>query len=159
MHLSSWNIRVPLGTYGFPGCFRTRGFSAGPGCVWVRPAKLGVNSTGAIKVLVAQSCPTLCDPMDCHPPGSSVHGILQARILEWVAMPFSRGSSQTRDRTWVSHGSSPLGIIASAPWPRAHHLSCVPASPWRPYWSWSPIALDWRLLFHAPLLASFPFVS
>ena len=44
-------------------------------------------------VLVAQSCPTLCDPMDCSPPGSSVHGILQARILEWVAISFSRGSS------------------------------------------------------------------
>ena len=42
------------------------------------------------KVLVAQPCPTLCDPMDCSPPGSSVHGILQARILEWVAMPSSR---------------------------------------------------------------------
>ena len=41
--------------------------------------------------------------MDCSLPGSSVHGILQARILEWVAMPFSRGSSQPRDRTWVSH--------------------------------------------------------
>ena len=41
-----------------------------------------------------QSCLTLCDPMDCSPPGSSVHGILQARILEWVAMPSSRGSSQ-----------------------------------------------------------------
>ena len=40
-------------------------------------------------VLVAQSCPTVCDPMDCSPPGSSVRGILQARILEWVAMPFS----------------------------------------------------------------------
>ena len=40
-----------------------------------------------------QSCPTLCDPMDCGPPGSSVHGILQVRILEWVAMPSSRGSS------------------------------------------------------------------
>ena len=40
-------------------------------------------------VLVAQSCPTLCDPTDCSPPGSSVHGILQVRILEWVAMPFS----------------------------------------------------------------------
>ena len=39
--------------------------------------------------LVAQSCPTLCDPMDCSPPGSSVHGILQARILEWVAISFS----------------------------------------------------------------------
>ena len=42
---------------------------------------------------VAQSCPTLCDPVDCSPPGSSVHGILQARILEWVAISFSRKSS------------------------------------------------------------------
>ena len=42
---------------------------------------------------VAQSCPTLCDPVDCSPPGSPVHGILQARILEWVAISFSRGSS------------------------------------------------------------------
>ena len=50
-------------------------------------------------VLVAQSCPTLCDPMDCGPPGSSAHGILQARILEWIAMPSSRGFSQHRDRT------------------------------------------------------------
>ena len=46
--------------------------------------------------------PTLCDPVDCSPPGSSVHEILQARILEWVAMPFSRGSSQPRDQTQVS---------------------------------------------------------
>ena len=53
-------------------------------------------------VLVAQSCPTLCNPMDCSPPGSSVHGILQARILEWIAIPFSRGSSRPRDRTPVS---------------------------------------------------------
>ena len=51
---------------------------------------------------VAQSCPTLCDPMDRSPSGSSVHGILQARILEWVAISFSRGSSQPRDRAWVS---------------------------------------------------------
>ena len=42
------------------------------------------------------SCPTLCNSMNCSPPGSSVHGILQARILEWVVMPFSRGSSQPR---------------------------------------------------------------
>ena len=47
----------------------------------------------------AQSCLTLCDPMDYSPPRSSVHGIPQARILEWVAMPFSKGSSQPRDRT------------------------------------------------------------
>ena len=45
------------------------------------------------------SCPTLCNSMDCRPPGSSVHGIVQARILEWVAMPFSRGSSGPRDQT------------------------------------------------------------
>ena len=49
------------------------------------------------EVKVAQSCPTLCNPMDCI-----VHGILQARILEWVAFPFSRVSSQPRDRTQVS---------------------------------------------------------
>ena len=49
-------------------------------------------------VLVAQLCPTLFDPMDYSPPGSSVHGMLQARILEWVAVPFSRGSSPPRDR-------------------------------------------------------------
>ena len=49
----------------------------------------------------AQSCPTLCDPMDCSPPGSSVYGIFQARVLEWVAISFSRGSSQPRDRTQV----------------------------------------------------------
>ena len=54
-----------------------------------------------VKVVVAQLCPTLRDPMDCSPPGSSVHGILQARILQWVAMPSSRGSFRPRDKTWV----------------------------------------------------------
>ena len=52
--------------------------------------------------LVAQSCLTLGDPMDCSPQGSSVHGILQARILEWVAISFSRASSQPRNRTQAS---------------------------------------------------------
>ena len=51
---------------------------------------------------VAQSCPILCDPVDSSPPDSSVHGILQARILEWVAISFSRGSSRPRDQTHVS---------------------------------------------------------
>ena len=46
---------------------------------------------------VAQSCPTLCDPLDCSLPGPSLHGILQARILEWIAIPFSRGSSRLGD--------------------------------------------------------------
>ena len=49
-----------------------------------------------------QLCPTLCDPMEYRPPGSSVHGVLQARILEWVAFASSRGSSQPTDRTQVS---------------------------------------------------------
>ena len=52
-------------------------------------------------VLVMQSCPILCDPMDCSPPGPSVHRILQARILEWVVILFSRRSSLPRNRTWV----------------------------------------------------------
>ena len=51
----------------------------------------------------AQSGPTLCDPVDCSLPGSSLHGVLQSRILEWVAISFSRGSSQPRDGTPVSH--------------------------------------------------------
>ena len=55
-----------------------------------------------VKVLVIQSCPTLCDPMDCSPPDSSVHGILQARILEKVAILFSRGPSWPWDQTSVS---------------------------------------------------------
>ena len=60
-------------------------------CVW------------CVCVLVAQTCPTLCDPTNCSPWGFSVHGILQARILKWVAIPFSRGSSWPRDQTQVSH--------------------------------------------------------
>ena len=53
-------------------------------------------------VLDAQSCLILCDPMDCSLPASSVHGILQARILEWIAIPFFRGSSWSRDQTQIS---------------------------------------------------------
>ena len=59
--------------------------------------------THTVLYLVAQSCPTLWDPMDSSPPGSSVHGILQARILDWVAMPSSRGFSPPRDRAQVSY--------------------------------------------------------
>ena len=55
-----------------------------------------------VKSEVAQLCPTLCDPMDCSPPGSSIHGIFQERVLEWGAISFSRGSSQPRDWTQVS---------------------------------------------------------
>ena len=56
-----------------------------------------------VRVLSHQSWAALCEPMDCGPPGSSVHRILQARILGWAATPFSRGPSRPRDWTWVSH--------------------------------------------------------
>ena len=72
-----------------------------------------------------QSCLTLCDPMDCSPPGSSVHGILQARILEGVAISSSRGSSQSRDRTCVSY----VSCIGRQVLYHYHHLGSPYISP------------------------------
>ena len=75
------------------------------------------SSLSAIRVVVLctcaviQLCPMLCDPTDCSLPDSTVHGILQARILEWVANTFSRGSSWPRDWTWVSRTTGRLSII------------------------------------------------
>ena len=60
-----------------------------------------IHDNQDVKVLITQSCPTLCNPVDSSPPGSSVHEFPQARILEWVAISFSRGSSQLRDLTQV----------------------------------------------------------
>ena len=60
-----------------------------------------------------QSCPTLCDPMDGSPPGSCVHGILQARTLEWAAVSSSGGSSRPRDQTLVSYVSCIPCILGS----------------------------------------------
>ena len=68
---------------------------------WALPSITCMLWKVKVKGLVAPLCPTLCDPMDCSLPGSAVHGILQARILEWVAIPFSRGSSRPRDWTQV----------------------------------------------------------
>ena len=62
--------------------------------------------TAAAAAKSLQLCPTLCDPIEDSPPGYSVHGILQARILEWAAVLSSRGSSQHRDQTPVSYVSS-----------------------------------------------------
>ena len=56
---------------------------------------------GCVLCLVTQLCLTLVDPLDCNAPDSSVCGILQVKILEWVTIPFSRGSSRPRDQTWV----------------------------------------------------------
>ena len=79
-------------------------------------------------VLAIQSCPTLCDPMDCSLPGSSVHGILQMRILEWVAIPFSRGFSWFRDWTSASCVSCTEGrffpIWATREAPKINEMTC-----------------------------------
>ena len=74
---------------------------------------------------VAHSCPTLCDPVDCSPPGSSVHGISQAKILEWVAISFSRGSSRLRSRT---------------------HFSCIAGGFFTAELSGKPAYLEWACL-------------
>ena len=62
-----------------------------------------------------QLCSTLCDPVDCSPPGSSIHGVHQARILEWAAMPSSRGSSWPRDGSCVSYLHWLAGSLPVAP--------------------------------------------
>ena len=74
------------------------GKNTGMGCHFL-PQCMKVKSESE----VAQPCPALRDPMDCHLPGFSAHGIFQARVLEWVAISFSRRSSQSKDWTQVSH--------------------------------------------------------
>ena len=83
-----------------------------------------------IRAKSPQLYPTLCDPMDCSPPGSSVHEILQAKTLGWIAIPFSRGSSQPRDRTRVYCASCIAGRFLTTEPPRKfkdiiHHMNTV----------------------------------
>ena len=73
-----------------------------PACLWTLNCSMRHEDKES-QSQVAQSCPTLCDPMDCSLPGSSIHGIFQAGILEWIAISFSRRSSWPRDWTRVSH--------------------------------------------------------
>ena len=97
--------------------------------------------------LVAKLCPTLCKPMDCNPPGSSAHGISRARILEWVAISFSRGSSQPRDCTYIfclaggffttepsgkplSQFSCSVVSDSATPWRAARQASLSITNPW-----------------------------
>ena len=99
----------------------------------------------SIESEAAQSCLTLCDPVDCGLPGFSIYGILQARILEWVTISFSRGSSRPRDRTQVSHiggrcfnlwatnfsidlGKLHFSKFTPVFWPKPRH--CCPAKHW-----------------------------
>ena len=99
--LSSHSISVSFGNFSHSVCLLNVDIQS----VFIGLGSLCVFSVipdHFLCVLVTQFCLTLCDPMDCSPPGSSIHGILQARILEWVAISFSRGSSQPRDWTQVS---------------------------------------------------------
>ena len=89
------------------------------------PVKIRITQ-GHCFCLAAQSCPTLCDPMDCSPPGSSVHGVLQATILEWVAMPFSKGSSQPRDQTLSRDQTCLLSLLH---WQACSLLLALPGHP------------------------------
>ena len=88
--------------------------------MWVEPV-IWKNTTPVI-VLVTQSCLTLCDPTDCSLPGSSIYGVLQVKILEWLAIPFSSEYSQPRDQWQVSELqadsslSEPPGIISYGKW-------------------------------------------
>ena len=76
------------------------------GCEWRHCGEhTEMQCVGCVRAKSLQSCLTLCDPVDCSLPGSSVHGILQARVLKWIAMPSSKGSSQTRDQTDISYVS------------------------------------------------------
>ena len=106
-----------------------------------------------VEVLVDQWCLALCDPMDCSPPGSSVHGISQARILEWAAISFSRGPSQPRDQTsnlWVSCiGRQILYSWAPGKLDRwvINHVKIL----WRESFSPPILILSWRGSFPAPL--------
>ena len=71
---------------------------------------------------VAQSCPTLCDPMDCSLSGSSVHGIFLARVLERIAISFSRGSSRPRNRTWISRIGGRCFTVGAQGWPKSSQV-------------------------------------
>ena len=84
---------------------------------------------------VTQSCLTVCDSMDCSLPGSSVHDILQARILEWVAIPFSRGSSQPRNQ--------PGGLL------HCRQILYQLSYQWSPVWKWSHSVMSDSLWPHS----------
>jgi len=86
-----------------------------------------IMKLGGKKVLVAPSYPILCHPLNCSPPDSSVHGILLARILEWVTIPFSRKSSRLRDRTQVFCIAGRFFPVQESPiWPSNSTPRCMP---------------------------------
>ena len=121
------------------------------------------------EIEVTQSCLTLCRHVDCSPPSSSVHGILQARTLEWIAISFSRGSSPPRDWTQVSHTAGRrfnLCTTREAQWPLRKAFLPLLAILWNSafrwvYLSFSPLLLSSLLftaIFKACSLSRFDFL-
>ena len=125
------------------------------------PASLPSSlSSRMVCCLVAKLCPTLCNPMDCSPPGASVHGMFQARTLGWVAISSSRGSSQPRD--WTAslalaggffYQLSHQGIFQSkSQWGRGHTRRCTQSVQWLSRedlghvkkMSWASVVTAWR---------------
>ena len=127
-------------------CAATRGEFEGQGGVmvsWVPPSALrmpvcchkmrvnnqqlkdSVYTLEKVKVLVTQSCPTLCDPVDCNLPGSSVHEILQARLLEWVAISFSSYTLEVNTKTFIKRIE--CGCLSEGVW------TAMPCKSW---WLW-----------------------
>ena len=121
-------------------------------CVGFCHISMWISHTSCVHAMLIQSCPTLCDPMDGSPPGSSVHGILQARILEWVAISFSKGSSQPRD--WICLSLSSPALVGrffttSAPWEGLFRHCCLCcAESLSPVWLFSTL---WTIAYKAPL--------
>ena len=103
-------------------------------CPWNSPHKFAYGVEGSIfivscvkvKVLVPQLCPTLCDPIDCSLSGYFVHGILQARILEWVTIPFSKGSSDPQ----IKPGSPTLQADSLSFLPPGKPHQILPTNPY-----------------------------
>ena len=95
MRLLGWRVSLVLGPWLLLSCWSSREMMSQ--CLWQPLAHLCLKWKES-ESEVTQLCLTVCDPVDCSPPGSSVHGILQARILEWVAISFPRVSSQPRDK-------------------------------------------------------------
>ena len=112
--------RDEIGGSGFPGFSVLSHISQTRSSRSKRPG----DTNAYMEAKFLQSCPALCDPMDCSPPGSSVPGILPARILKWVAMPSSRGSSQPRDQTRVSCVSC-IGRQVLYHWSHLGHLGTL----------------------------------
>ena len=129
--------------------------------------RYGQRSLCSSCCLVAQSCPTFCNPMDCSPPGSSAHATSQARVLEWVAVPFSRRSFQLRDRTQVTciagrfFTAEPPGndsqISVAHPW--VSRGLCLSQSPRDPHWlkhhPWDNLAMVKEVEKSPPALKCF----